>query len=220
MPKKAYLASHFSSDELQQKYFKTQDRVESRRWHLLWKISCGWTIKKSALAVGINYDYAREILRKYNHLAANGIINLRKKRLNSSGGKKPLLNSQQLQKLVQQLESPPEDGGIWTGPKVARWIEKQTKRKKVWNQRGWDYLKKLSYSCQSPRPKHRKGDPQEQEKFIESLPSKIKTLKEKNPEAQVDLWFFDEHRVGLKAIIRKVWSPIGQRPTAIVNHGY
>ena len=36
----------------------------------------------------------------------------------------------------------------------------------------------------------------------------------------MDLWFFDEHRVGLKAIIRKVWSPIGQRPTAIVNHGY
>ena len=188
MPKKAYLASHFSSDELQQKYFQTKDCVESRRWHLLWKISCGWTIKNSALAVGINYDYAKEILRKYNHLAANGIVNRKKKRVNPSGGKKRLLTSQQLQKLAQQLESTPADGGVWTGPKVARWIEKETKKEKVWNQRGWDYLKKLSYSCQSPRSKHKKGDHQQQEKFIQDLPSKMKTLEEKYPEAQVDLW--------------------------------
>ena len=45
-------------------------------------------------------------------------------------------------------------------------------------------------------------------------------MEEKNPQAEVDLWFFDEHRVGLKPILRKVWSPIGERPTAIVNHRY
>ncbi|WP_366514302.1 winged helix-turn-helix domain-containing protein [Moorena sp. SIO3I6] len=28
----------------------------------------------------------------------------------------------------------------------------------MWNQRGWDYLKKLRLSWQSPRPKHRKGN--------------------------------------------------------------
>ncbi|WP_353735217.1 winged helix-turn-helix domain-containing protein [Okeania sp. SIO2C2] len=32
--------------------------------------------------------------------------------------------------------------------------------KKVWNQRRWDYLKKLNYSWQRPRPKHRKGNPE------------------------------------------------------------
>ena len=26
--------------------------------------------------------------------------------------------------------------------KVARWIEQVTGRKRVWNQRGWDYLKR------------------------------------------------------------------------------
>ena len=51
MPKKAYLAQHYSSEELKKKYLKTQDLVESRRWHLLWKISLGWTIKNSAAAV-------------------------------------------------------------------------------------------------------------------------------------------------------------------------
>jgi hypothetical protein len=51
MPKKAYIPTHFSSDELK------KDPVESRRWHLLWKVSQGWTVKNTALAVGINYDY-------------------------------------------------------------------------------------------------------------------------------------------------------------------
>ena len=65
MPRKAYLADYYSSKELKQKYLKNQDSVESRRWHLLWKISLGWSIKNSAIAIGINYDYAKEIVKKY-----------------------------------------------------------------------------------------------------------------------------------------------------------
>jgi len=45
MPKKAKLLPHLSSSELKQKYKKTSDHVESRRWHLLWKVSMGWTLK-------------------------------------------------------------------------------------------------------------------------------------------------------------------------------
>jgi hypothetical protein len=79
MPKKAYLSSHLSSDELKQKYLKSQDSIESRRWHLLWKVSLGWTIKNSAVAIGINYDYAKEIVSKYNHLGEKGVENLKNK---------------------------------------------------------------------------------------------------------------------------------------------
>jgi hypothetical protein len=95
---------------------------------------------------------------------------------------------------------------------VARWIEKETHVEKVWHQRGWDYLKKLKYSWQSPRPKHRKGSQQEQEQFIQNLPLKVKNLEANYPEAQIELWFFDEHRVGLKPILRKVWQQVGSRP--------
>ena len=42
MPRKAHLAKHHSSEELKKKYLKSKDSVESRRWHLLWKISLGW----------------------------------------------------------------------------------------------------------------------------------------------------------------------------------
>lgn len=40
------------------------------------------------------------------------------------------------------------------------------------------------------------------------------------PQAQVEVWAFDEHRLGLKPIIRKVWSKRGQRPIATVDHRY
>lgn len=220
MPKKAHLANHFNSQELKQKYLKSQDPIESRRWHLLWKVSLGWTIKNSALVVGVDYQYAKKIVKRYNELAAAGVKNQRKATRTHRRGKPPLLNDQQLQKLITALGDRPLDGGIWTGPKVARWIENETQIAKVGNQRGWDYLKKCNYSWQSPRPKHRQGDELLQEQFKQSLPLTIKQLQAQYPEAQIQVWFFDEHRVGLKPILRKVWSPVGQRPIAIVQHRY
>jgi hypothetical protein len=36
----------------------------------------------------------------------------------------------------------------------------------------------------------------------------------------VELWATDQHRIGLKPILRRVWSPRGQRPGAVVQHRY
>jgi transposase len=220
MPKKAYLAQHLTSSELKEKYKKSSDAVELRRWHLLWKLSLGWTVKNSALAVGLSYSYAKSIIKRYNNFGIAGVKNQKNKTSNHLRGKKRLLSTQQLQKLRKQIEQKSPDGGIWTGTKVARWIEQETGKEKVWNQRGWDYLKKCNYSWQSPRPENKKGDKLEQEIFKANLPSKVKKLEEKYPEAKIDVWFFDEHRVGLKPILKKVWSKIGKRPIATVQHRY
>jgi transposase len=43
------------------------------------------------------------------------------------------------------------------------------------------------------------------------------------PHATVEVWatdFTDEHRIGLKPLLRRVWAPIGQRPVARVQHRY
>jgi transposase len=40
------------------------------------------------------------------------------------------------------------------------------------------------------------------------------------PHAQIELWAIDEHRIGLKPLLRRVWAPIGQRPRATVQHRY
>jgi transposase len=41
-----------------------------------------------------------------------------------------------------------------------------------------------------------------------------------NPERPVEVWAFDEHRVGLKPILRRQWAPKGQRPMAVGQHRY
>ncbi len=49
---------------------------------------------------------------------------------------------------------------------------------------------------------------------------RVARLKEAYPTAKVELWCEDEHRLGLKPIIRKVWSPKGERPTVKVHQRY
>src|SRR3712207_7342258 len=49
---------------------------------------------------------------------------------------------------------------------------------------------------------------------------RVLRLKESYPTAKVELWCEDEHRLGLKPIIRKVWSPIGERPSVKVHQRY
>ena len=41
-----------------------------------------------------------------------------------------------------------------------------------------------------------------------------------HPEAVVELWGMDEHRVGLIPILRRVWAPRGRRPKAVVRPRY
>ena len=52
------------------------------------------------------------------------------------------------------------------------------------------------------------------------LPERKATLEQQYPGAQVEVWSFDEHRLGLKPIIRKIWAPVGHRPIAEVDHRY
>ena len=49
---------------------------------------------------------------------------------------------------------------------------------------------------------------------------RVMRLKEKYPTAKVELWCEDEHRLGLKPIVRKVWSPEGERLIVRVHKRY
>jgi transposase len=96
------------------------------------------------LAVGLDYDYARRIIRKYNKMGVDAVQNYRNKNAkNHRGGSQPLLNEEQLNGLREACQGKATDGGVWTGPKVARWIERETGKSQAHNLIGWNYLKKL-----------------------------------------------------------------------------
>jgi transposase len=76
-----------------------------------------------------------------------------------------LLSAAQQAELDQALHAAPADGGLWSGPKVAQWIAQKTGRVRVHPQRGWDYLQRLNYSGQRPRPRHANADETAQTAF-------------------------------------------------------
>ena len=57
-------------------------------------------------------------------------------------------------------------------------------------------------------------------RLSKKLPHRKAEFEKQFPSATVEVWSFDEHRLGLKPIIRKVWAPVGERPIAEVNHRY
>jgi transposase len=139
MPPKAHLTPHLTVDELKRLYRQAQDTTEARRWHLLHLVAQHWTIKQAAQVVGLNYDYAKEIVRRYNREGPTTVKNRSQKRQPSP---RSLLSLEQQLELQKALKSPHPEGGEWTGPKVARWIAEKIGRQ-VYPQRGWDYLKRL-----------------------------------------------------------------------------
>lgn len=45
-------------------------------------------------------------------------------------------------------------------------------------------------------------------------------VRRQHPLAEVEVWAQDEHRVGLQPILRKVWTPVGDRPVVTVKPRY
>ena len=110
---------------------------------------------------------------------------------------------------------------MWNSRKVGEWIERRSgkalSRKK---QSGWEYMKRLGQSPKVPRPHHARADEHEQEAFKKALDEGDEAQGELPDGQGGALWCEDEARLGLKPIVRKVWSPIGQRALVKVHQRY
>jgi len=86
-----------------------------------------------------------------------------------NGSAPSVLRPELLARLPERLATPPSDGGLWTGPKVAAWMAGELGRAAVLPQRGWEALKAINWSVQKPRPRHpASATPEEQEAFKKS----------------------------------------------------
>jgi DDE superfamily endonuclease len=48
----------------------------------------------------------------------------------------------------------------------------------------------------------------------------VQALRAAYPQDVVELWTVDQHRIGLKPILRRIWCRRGRRPEAVVQHRY
>src|SRR3954470_4439032 len=88
-----------------------------------------------------------------------------------NGSAPRVLRPELLARLPERLATPPSDGGLWTGPKVAAWMGGELGLAAVLPQRGWEALKAIGWSVQKPRPRHpASATPEEREAFKKSWP--------------------------------------------------
>jgi transposase len=152
--KRLPVIAHLPAEEVGRRYRHCPDPKEKTRWHLIWllcrpgePLSC----ERAAPLVGLSDVHARAVLKRWNAHGPDGLTDRRK--ANKSPGK---LTAPQQAALFDALQREAPDGGLWSGPKVARYVRDR------WGveacpQTGWRWLKTLGFRLVVPRPRHPKG---------------------------------------------------------------
>src|SRR3954471_13271330 len=160
MKSRVYLVEHLSADELYRLYREEKD--PTRRTHLqaLWLVTSGRPAKVAAEVTGYTQRWLSVLIGRYNAAGVEGLGDLRR----FNPGSRPLVAGEKLERLDRALEDPPPDGGLWTRRLVAQGICGLINRL-VSPRRGRDYLRRLGFTRQVPRPRHAEGDFAAQEAF-------------------------------------------------------
>lgn len=160
MPKRITIAPHLSEEELYQSYRQSKEARQKSHYHVIWLLAQGRTTKEVSEITGYSLNWIYELVWGYNRLGEESLGDKRRE----NKGRKPLLDEVQQALLWQALQDPPEDGGIWTGQKVALWMS-ELLGQRVAPQRGWDYLRGVGYVRRRPRPAHTQSDIEEQQQW-------------------------------------------------------
>jgi transposase len=144
------IKSHLSTGELEARYEGAGDPIAKSHFHALWLLSKGYDLDEVAELLSFSTRWVYQLVRRYN---AGGPRCLGDQRANN-GTEPTIVTPQAVAALKERIKTPPDDGGLWTGPKVARWLARFHALKSVHDQRGWDALVAIGYSIQKPRPRH------------------------------------------------------------------
>ncbi len=215
MPRRIHLEPHLTDDELHDRYRRTADPVERSHWHFLWLLAGGMTAAAVAAVTGYSAYWIGHIARRYN---IDGPEGMRDRRHALCAGR-PALPASHLADLEAAVASPHPDGDRWCGRTVAAWLSQRLGRQ-VRRQLGWRYLRRLGARWLKPRPRYVWADAMAQAEFKVRMRPLLRRVATAFPHARVELWAVDEHRIGLKPILRKVWCFDGQRPLAPVQHRF
>src|SRR5215212_11343964 len=161
----AHVADHLSVSALEEAYRSCTDVTAARHVQTIWLLAKGHEIAAVSAMVSYARRWVERLLARYNAQGPQALGDLRCRNGTSPSVLKPDL----LDKLKARLREPPPDGGLWTSPKVARWMAGELGLAEVLPERGWEALKAINWSVQKPRPRHPgSATPEEREAFKKS----------------------------------------------------
>ena len=144
------IRAHLSSHELEAGYEGAADPVAKSHFHALWLLSSGYEVDEVAELLSFSPRWVRALIKRYNDSGPERLGDQRA----HNGTQPTILTPEALAALKERIKTQPDDGGLWSGPKIARWLARFHGLKSVHDQRGWDALIAIGYSIQQPRPRH------------------------------------------------------------------
>jgi transposase len=142
---------HLTAGQARAQYRACRHPVEKTRWHAIWLLlrdDRPRSPAEVAEVVGLSVITVREALRRWNAHGPDGLADRRQ-----GNGAKPKLSAGWRAELFAALKRRHPDGGLWTGPKVARFVADRW-GVGVCPQTGWQWLRDLGFTLQVPRPSH------------------------------------------------------------------
>lgn len=160
MPRTVSIVPHLSPADLEHRYRTCRDPVERSHWHMIWLVSQGHSGAAVARLTGYSATWVLTVIHRYNDHGPAGLVDRR----HAAPGQPPLVSPAVQEELRERLATPPPDGGLWTGPKVAAWLTARLGRP-ISPQRAWETLQRVGFSLQRPRPQATSADPAAQAAF-------------------------------------------------------
>jgi len=145
----ARVVGHLSLEELQAGYRGSGDGTLARHYQVIWLLAQGRTCPEVAGLTSFAVRWVEQLLARYNAFGPRSLGDRRR----GNGAAPTVLTAAMLAAVRERVRRPPDDGGVWTARKVATFMAAELGRR-VAEQRGWEALRAIGWTIQSPRPQH------------------------------------------------------------------
>jgi len=173
------LARHLSESDLQDRLKSCGDASEARHLQVVLALLQGRGVAETARLTGFGERWIRQLRERWNRFGAASLGDRRR----SNGSAPRLLTPEVLERLEARLATPPEDGGVWSGPKVAGFLAAEHGLAHVAPQRGWEALKAIGWSLQRPRPRHARSATDDERAEFKKTSAKRRTRRKPSTRA-------------------------------------
>src|SRR3954447_15410922 len=220
------LAAHLSPAELGQRYRAARSPIERSHLQVVWLLSRDRSEREVAQVTGYGRRWVGEVARRYEEGGPDGLGDRRR----GDAGARPLLGGEggaggggggggggaggpggpgppRRRRAVDGAEGGDVDGGPARPQGLAA------------TRLGLPQEARLQRPA-APAAARQGGEPRGAGGAPKKLAAEGGERREREPGRAVEVWAFDEHRLGLRPVLRRQWAPKGQRPIAVGRHRY